>query len=237
MQLFRILDTRGVFKNTENQQVENQNVWEQVSIPRGCKLVSLQYGMLSLLDRSNKINSLLLDPDLPVGRQKLKLNCIAVKNASFEQFQSHLATMCMILGRFEDALNTLSSKTDSKTWTKLAKESINAADFRSALHLLPNIRSPSNALVLNSLINCTDIHYCQGMAALQRGRTEEAQQFFLQSNNPAKTVDLYRDLLQWDYALRLAKTLDLNAVPEICYEYASELEQLADYAQVPTVYI
>ena len=51
-----------------------------------------------------------------------------------------------------------------------------------------------------------------------------AQDLFLSSSRPLSALEMRRDLLHWDSALKLATTLSLAAVPEISVEYAQQLE-------------
>ena len=51
-----------------------------------------------------------------------------------------------------------------------------------------------------------------------------AQDLFLSSSRPLSALEMRRDLLHWDQALKLATTLSPAAVPEISVEYAQQLE-------------
>ena len=56
-----------------------------------------------------------------------------------------------------------------------------------------------------------------------------AQDLFLSSSQPQHALEMRRDLLHWDQALKLATTLDPAAVPEISTQYAQQLEFKGEY--------
>ena len=56
-----------------------------------------------------------------------------------------------------------------------------------------------------------------------------AQDLFLSSSRPLSALEMRRDLLHWDQALKLATTLSPAAVPEISVEYAQQLEFKGEY--------
>jgi WD repeat-containing protein 19 len=64
----------------------------------------------------------------------------------------------------------------------------------------------------------------------------EAQTLFLASSRPITALEMRRDLLQWEAALRLAKTLAPAQVPAICRQYAQQLEFKAEYSQAAQYY-
>jgi WD repeat-containing protein 19 len=57
----------------------------------------------------------------------------------------------------------------------------------------------------------------------------QAQELFLTSSRPVTALEMRRDLLHWDQALKLARTLAPEQVPELSVEYAQQLEFKGDY--------
>jgi len=53
---------------------------------------------------------------------------------------------------------------------------------------------------------------------------QRAQDLFLASSRPQTALEMRRDLLQWDQALKLAQALMPSQVPEICVQYGQQLE-------------
>lgn len=63
-----------------------------------------------------------------------------------------------------------------------------------------------------------------GHICLLLGEYTDAQKLFLSSSRPLAALEMRRDLLQWEQALTLAKTLAPNQIPLISREYAQQLE-------------
>jgi hypothetical protein len=57
----------------------------------------------------------------------------------------------------------------------------------------------------------------------------QAQNLFLSSSQPSAALDMRKNLLQWDHALKLAKKHRRDEIPLICREYAAQLEVKGDY--------
>jgi len=53
---------------------------------------------------------------------------------------------------------------------------------------------------------------------------QKAQELFLASNRPITALEMRRDLLHWDKALKLAQTLAVEQIPEISIQYGQQLE-------------
>ena len=71
---------------------------------------------------------------------------------------------------------------------------------------------------------------------LARGRQyNEAQALFLASSRPITALEMRRDLLQWEAALRLARSLAPAQVPLICRQFAQQLEFQGEHAQATQV--
>ena len=47
---------------------------------------------------------------------------------------------------------------------------------------------------------------------------------FLSSSKPLSALEMRRDLLQWEQALRLAQSLDPSQISHICTQFAQQLE-------------
>jgi WD repeat-containing protein 19 len=56
------------------------------------------------------------------------------------------------------------------------------------------------------------------------GDYHHAQDLFLASSRPLSALEMRRDLMQWDQALKLAQILSPIMIPEICIAYGQQLE-------------
>ena len=61
----------------------------------------------------------------------------------------------------------------------------------------------------------------------------EAQKLFLSSSRPLAALEMRRDLLQWEQALTLAKSLAPDQLGTISREYAQQLEFKGEYQAPP----
>ena len=64
----------------------------------------------------------------------------------------------------------------------------------------------------------------------------QAQELFLLSTKPLAALEMRRDLLHWDHALKLAETLAPDQVPEISLQYAKQLEFRGEYDNALNTY-
>ena len=79
-------------------------------------------------------------------------------------------------------------------------------------------------LGLTKVLSVEDSKLLAGHVALLFGDYTAAQDFFLASSRPLTALEMRRDLLDWDQALKLARTLALPQVPYISRAYAQSLE-------------
>jgi len=86
-------------------------------------------------------------------------------------------------------------------------------------------------LALQELEGVEDAHLLAGHLALIFDDHVTAQDHFLQSTRPLAALEMRRDLLQWEQALKLAKTLAADQVPTISREFAKQLEFRGQYEQ------
>ena len=63
-----------------------------------------------------------------------------------------------------------------------------------------------------------------------------AQELFLASSRPVAALEMRRDLLHWEGALKLAKTLAPEQVPYISREFAQQLEFRGEHGQALDMY-
>ena len=75
-----------------------------------------------------------------------------------------------------------------------------------------------------------------GHVVMLFGNYNAAQDLFLASSRPVTALEMRRDLLHWDQALKLAHTLDPAQVPHIQVEYAQQLEFKTDYEQALAIF-
>ena len=84
-------------------------------------------------------------------------------------------------------------------------------------------------MALQKLQSIEDSNLLAGHVALVFDDYTTAQELFLASSRPVAALEMRRDLLHWDKALKLAQTLAPSQAPEISVEYARQLEFKGEY--------
>ncbi len=82
---------------------------------------------------------------------------------------------------------------------------------------------------LEAIMHIEDKNLLAGHVALLFGEYAQAQELFLMSTKPLAALEMRRDLLHWDQALKLARTLAEDQVAGISVSYAQQLEQRGGY--------
>ncbi|KAL5968443.1 WD repeat-containing protein 19 [Taenia solium] len=85
-------------------------------------------------------------------------------------------------------------------------------------------------------MNVEEKQLLYGYVCMFLGDFNRAQEFFLASSKPEAALEMRRDLLHWDAALQLARSLQPHEVPFISREYAFELECVGDYVNALMYY-
>ena len=80
-------------------------------------------------------------------------------------------------------------------------------------------------------------HQQTGHVALVFDDYTSAQQLFLSSSRPVAALEMRRDLLHWEQALKLAKTLAPEQVPHISREFAQQLEFRGEHEQALAMHL
>lgn len=147
--------------------------------------------------------------------------------------QSDLQTSfnhCLTLKRFKDAW-TLARILDSKdSWIELGKKAIYHLDIELAIRVYRKMGDVAMVQSLESIEGTEDKHLLAGYVAMFLEEYSTAQDLFLGSTYPLAALEMRRDLLHWDQALELAKSLAPNQIPYISREYAQQLEFTGDYS-------
>lgn len=77
---------------------------------------------------------------------------------------------------------------------------------------------------LREVLHTEDNKLLAGYLAMFMDEYDLAQKWFLGSISPSLALEMRRDLLHWDEALKLSKKFAPHEVPFISREYAQQLE-------------
>lgn len=117
----------------------------------------------------------------------------------------------------------------SKCLNALAARAMQQLDVTSAIQIYREIGDAGMVLALERLASVQDRALLAGHISLLFNDFNKAQDYFLSSSYPEAALEMRRDLLQWESALKLAKHIDPSQLPIIGLEYAKQAEHMMEY--------
>jgi WD repeat-containing protein 19 len=114
-------------------------------------------------------------------------------------------------------------------WLALSYKAMEVMDVAMAIRVYRQLGDAGMVMGLERLLGIEDKKLLAGHIALLYDDYTKAQELFLSSSRPVTALEMRRDLLHWDKALKLAQTLAPSQAPEISVEYARQLEFKGEY--------
>ena len=109
-------------------------------------------------------------------------------------------------------------------WLALSGKAMELMNVELACRVYRQLGDAGMVMALQDCVQIEDKNQLAGQISLLFGEYNRAQELFLASSRPSAALDMRRDLLQWDQALKLAQVLSANQVPDICIQYGQQLE-------------
>ena len=134
------------------------------------------------------------------------------------------------LKRYQEAWKLAELLNKIENWFFLGKTLINHLEIELAIKVYRRIGDAAIVSSLLELQNIEDRKVLAGEMAVLCDQFDDAQELFLESTKPHRALDMRRDLLQWNQALQLAKSLSPEQVPYVSKEYAQQLEFNGDWS-------
>lgn len=138
--------------------------------------------------------------------------------------------------RFTRAWEVAKLLDDPELYLKLGKAALLSLDVSLAQRAYRKLGDVCMVLTLGRLQHVEDSKLLAGHIALTFEDYSRAQELFLASMRPVAALEMRRDLLHWEQALKLAKTLAPEQVPSISCEFAQQLEFKGEYEQALGMY-
>lgn len=138
--------------------------------------------------------------------------------------------------RFARAWEVAKLLDERELYLKLGKAALLSLDVELARRAYRQLGDACMVLALNRLENVEDSKLLAGHISLIFEDYSRAQELFLGSMRPVAALEMRRDLLHWEQALKLAKTLAPEQVPAISCEFAQQLEFKGEYDQAFNMY-
>ncbi|XP_066257249.1 WD repeat-containing protein 19 isoform X1 [Euwallacea similis] len=135
------------------------------------------------------------------------------------------------LHRFRSAWKSCQNLKSKDLYLQLAMECLKNLELDIAIEVYSEIEDVAMVLCLQTIRDIDDWKSLFGYVAMYLNEYDNAQKWFLKSNQPLIALEMRRDLLQWEEALQLAKKVAQEQVSMISREYAQQLEFLGNYAE------
>lgn len=192
-------------------QVANSSLVAHTERPEGFSPVVLQDGKIICQSQSGALTAVLLN-----SHASLKHTNPAMVEQKFYQL--------LYLNKFKEALHHCEFLNNPQQWTELANEALDHLDLDTAIYAYRKLKDPAMVMALQRLEFVDELNVLLGQIAMLKKNFPEAESRFLKSSQNIKALEMTRDLMHWDRALRLAEQLDQKQIPIISREYAQQLE-------------
>jgi WD repeat-containing protein 19 len=201
------------------------------ALPHGLVPLRLSQGTLACLTPSGKTASIVLDT------HKLCQGSDVSEDRLADAVRANQA-----LGKFRAAfahihrLQSVSPSTATLLWEPLARAAMRALEISEAMHIYRAMGKAAMVQTLRGLLYAEDANLLAGHVCLLMGEAERAERLFLSSSSPQEALNMHRDLLQWEQALRLAERFSKGEIPYLSREYAQQLEFQGQWTKAKQLY-
>eukprot|EP00667_Euglena_gracilis_P000484 EG_transcript_484 len=130
----------------------------------------------------------------------------------------------LALHRLDEAWKLASQLNTRECWLALAEKALHLLEITMAIRVHRRLEQPAMVMALEKLAHVNEKNLLLGHVALLSKHFSEAQSHFMRSTCPTLALDMRRDLMHWDVALKLAEQLAPGEIPVISREYAQQLE-------------
>ncbi|XP_061566182.1 WD repeat-containing protein 19 [Cololabis saira] len=183
---------------------------------------------------------LLYNGELTCQTTSGKTSEVALSTHSFLKSPSDTATdsppdlknqlaQALMLKRFHEAWTLCKSGGSDEDWSELGRACLVHMEVELAIHVYRMSRNVGMVMSLQKIQGIEDKNLLAGHLAMFLDDYDLAQDLYLSSSCPIAALEMRRDLLHWDMALKLAKRLAEDQIPFISKEYAVHLEFIGDY--------
>ncbi|KAL0273759.1 UNVERIFIED_CONTAM: hypothetical protein PYX00_006365 [Menopon gallinae] len=140
----------------------------------------------------------------------------------------------LALQRYHEAWDICELLNQGEYWVQLGESALVNLEIEWAIRAYRHVKDVGMVWSLESIAQCEDKNSLNGHISTFLGEFDKAEEWYLKSGDPVLALNMRRDLLQWDRALRLAKKLSPNQIPFISKEYANQLEFMGNYSEALT---
>ena len=130
----------------------------------------------------------------------------------------------LALCKLEEAWLAALELDERRYWLALSGKAMEMLNVELAARVYRQLGDGGMVSALQACEHVEDRHLLAGHIALLFCDYARAQDLFLASSKPATALEMRKDLLHWDQALKLAQTLAPVEVPEVCIRFGHQLE-------------
>ncbi|OAF70691.1 WD repeat-containing protein 19 [Intoshia linei] len=180
---------------------------------------------------------LLLDSNIQIHYELLTCYTYVEPNGNLDTLKLNQSfEKCLYLNRFKLAWNYCVLIDEKDQYEKLALKSLIFLNVDISLQVYRHLKKTSKSMVFSTFKNEEEMKVLCGHIYQFNGKFNEAQNLFMNSSKPNLALQMRRNLLQWDEALRLAQTISPGSVELITLQYAQELELHEDTSKALVMY-
>ena len=200
---------------------------EKTEIPNGDIPLILSDGTFTCQSSGGSINTTVHPyfnqmsnlPSSPGNRRRYdNLSNESVSDLKYRFCQS------MALLKLEQAWQAAIALDLRQYWLALSHKAMECLNIDLAIRVYRQLRDAGMVMALQKCVHIEDKSLLAGHIYLLFSDYQRAQDLFLASNSPIAALDMRRDLLHWEQALKLAETLDQAQIPDINIQYGQQLE-------------
>eukprot|EP00457_Paulinella_chromatophora_P000434 gb/GEZN01000434.1/.p1 GENE.gb/GEZN01000434.1/~~gb/GEZN01000434.1/.p1 ORF type:complete len:1366 (-),score=277.77 gb/GEZN01000434.1/:360-4421(-) len=140
------------------------------------------------------------------------------------------------LWRVGEAFELSLDQKDPALWKQIAAKALSCLEVEVAVSCYRQLGDTPKVMALEAIRDVEDRYLLAGHIHLLEGRFSDAENRFLKSSRRITALNMRRDLRHWEEALKLAGTLEPQAIPVICTEYALETEGKGDWNKAQLLY-
>lgn len=142
----------------------------------------------------------------------------------------------LLLGRFDTAWDLCMTLSEQNCWLALANKAMEVLDIDKAIAVYRFLGDAGMVFALENLQEEEDQNLLAGHLAVLFNDFNLAQDLFLSSSRPTAALQMYRDMMHFEQATKLAETLDTSQVPMLQVQHAKQLEFKGNYKEALELY-
>jgi WD repeat-containing protein 19 len=137
----------------------------------------------------------------------------------------------LALSQLEQAWQAALKLDKRQFWLALSGKAMELLQMDLACRVYRQLGDAGMVMALQEMDQCEDKDLLAGHVSLLFCDYMRAQELFLKSSRPNTALEMRKDLMQWDQALKLAETLSAVETPEIYVKNGEQLESRGQITQ------